>query len=57
MRNKRLKLLGAAVLGLTLIGIAGPTAQAATTATLTASVVDQACQGSDGVNVTLTATL
>jgi uncharacterized protein (DUF58 family) len=57
MKNKRLKLMGAALLGLALIGIAAPTAHSATTATLTASVVDQACQGGNGVNVTLTATL
>lgn len=57
MKNKRLKLMGAAVLGLALIGIAAPTARTATTATLTAMVADQACQGGDGVNVTLTATV
>ena len=57
MKNNRLKLIGAAVLGLTLIGIAAPTARTATTATLTASVVDQQCQGGDFVNVTLTASL
>lgn len=58
MKNKNLKLIGAAVLGLALIGIAVPTAHAATTAvTITAMVMDQACQGGDGVNVTLTATL
>jgi uncharacterized protein (DUF58 family) len=57
MKNKNLKLIGAIVLGLTLIGIAVPTAHTATNATLTASDVSQTCQGGDGVNVTLTATL
>ena len=57
MKNKRLKLIGAAALSLILVGMAVPNARTATTATLTASVVDQACQGGDGVNVTLTATL
>jgi hypothetical protein len=56
--KKQLKLIGAAVLSLTLLlGIAVPTAQTATTVTITATVVDQACQGGDNVNVTLTATL
>jgi PKD repeat protein len=55
--KKQMKLLGAAVLGLTLLGIAAPTAHTATTATLTAMVTDQVCQGGDNVNVTLTATL
>jgi uncharacterized protein (DUF58 family) len=55
--KKQLKLIGAAALGLAFIGIAVPTAHTATTATLTASVVSQTCQGGDGVNVTLTATL
>jgi PKD repeat protein len=55
--KKQLKLIGAAVLGLTLLGIAVPTAYTATNATLTAMVADQACQGGDNVNVTLTATL
>lgn len=58
MKTKRIKLMGAAVLALALVGIAVPTARTAITAvTLTASVIDQACQGGDGVNVTLTATL
>ena len=55
--KKQLKLIGTAVLSLTLLGIAVPTAYTATAATLTASVVDQDCQGGDNVNVTLTATL
>jgi uncharacterized protein (DUF58 family) len=57
MQNKRTKLIGAAVLGLVLLGIAVPTARTSPNATITASVVDQACQGGDFVNVTLTATL
>lgn len=46
-----------ALLALVLVGIAAPTAFTAPAATLTASVVDQVCQGGDFVNVTLTATL
>jgi hypothetical protein len=57
MKNKRIKLIGAAVLSLIVSGIAVAPVRSATTATLTASVVDQVCQGGDGVNVTLTATL
>lgn len=57
MKNNRIKLIGAAVLGLLLIGATAPSALTSTTATLTASVVDQQCQGGDFVNVTLTATL
>lgn len=57
MKNKKLKLAGIALLGLTLIGIAVPSALTAPNATLTASVMDQACQGGDNVSVTLTATL
>lgn len=57
MKNKRIKLIGAAILGLVLAGITAPNALTKTTATLTASVVSQQCQGGDGVNVTLTATL
>jgi hypothetical protein len=58
MKNKRVKLLGAAVLSLALTGVAvtsGFAEPAATT--LTASVVSQQCQGGDRVNVTLTAVL
>ena len=58
MKNKQIKWIGAAVLSLILVGVAAPSAftePAATT--LTASVVSQACQGGDGVNVTLTAVL
>ena len=57
MKTKSMKLIGAAVLALTLIGITAPMAYPATAATLTATVVDQTCHGGDGVNVTLTATL
>lgn len=57
MKNNRIKMLGAAVLGLVLIAVAAPNGLTSTTATLTASVVDQQCQGGDLVNVTLTATL
>ena len=46
-----------ALLALVFIGIAVPTALTAPAVTLTASVVDQQCQGGDFVNVTLTATL
>jgi PKD repeat protein len=53
--NKWFKLIGAAVLGLMILGFAVPSGQTATTATLTALVQDQQCQGGDNVNVTLTA--
>ena len=56
MKKKTSKLLGA-LCGLVLIGIAAPSALTAPNVTLTASVVDQECQGGDFVNVTLTATL
>ena len=51
------KLGGAALLGLMILGFAVPSGQTATTATLTALVQDQQCQGGNNVNVTLTATL
>ena len=51
------KLGGAALLGLMILGFAVPSGQTAPTATLTALVQDQQCQGGDNVNVTLTATL
>ena len=57
MKNKRIKLLGAAILGLVLVGLTAPDALTKTMATLTATVVSQECQGGDGANVTLTATL
>ncbi len=58
MKNRRIKLIGTAVLSLILIGVAAPSAftePAATT--LTASVVSQQCQGGNDVNVSLTAVL
>jgi uncharacterized protein (DUF58 family) len=51
------KLGGATLLGLMTLGFAVPSSQAAATATLTAMVQDQQCQGGNLVNVTLTATL
>jgi hypothetical protein len=55
--NKWFKLGGATLLGLMILGVAVPSGQTATAATLTAMVQDQQCQGGDFVNVTLTATL
>jgi uncharacterized protein (DUF58 family) len=55
--NKWFKLIGAALLGLMILGIAVPNGQTATTVTLTAVVQNQQCQGGNLVNVTLTATL
>ncbi len=55
MKNQG-KLIGS-LLSLVLIGIAVPNALTAPAVTLTASVVDQQCQGGDNVNVTLTANL
>ena len=55
--NLWFKLGGAALLGLMILGFAVPSGQTAPTATLTAAVQDQQCQGGDNVNVTLTATL
>jgi len=58
MKNKQVKLIGAAVLSLILTGVAVTTAFAAPAATtLTASVVSQACNGGNDVNVVLTAVL
>ena len=58
MKNKGIKLIGAAVLSLILTGVAVTSAFAEPAATtLTASVVSQTCQGGDGVNVVLTAVL
>ena len=58
MTNNKLKLIGGAALSLILIAVVAPSARTATNAlTLTASVQNQACQGGNGVNVTLTATL
>jgi len=57
MRNNiSFKWGGAALLGL-MLGFAVPSGQTAPTATLTAVVQDQQCQGGDFVNVTLTATI
>src|SRR5215475_9339807 len=55
--NKWFNLSGAALLGLLALAVAVPSGRTATTATLTAVVQDQQCQGGDFVNVTLTATL
>jgi hypothetical protein len=55
--NTWFKLGGAALLGLMILGFGVPTGQTATTATLTAIVQNQQCQGGNLVNVTLTATL
>ena len=58
MKNKTMKWLCAAALSLVVIGVAAPGAFTEPAApTLTASVVSQACQGGDNVNVTLTAVL
>lgn len=58
MKNKKLKLIGAAILSVILVALVAPNARTAVNAvTLTASVQSQACQGGDNVNVTLTATL
>ncbi len=57
MKNKRMKLIGAAIASLVLLAVAAPNALTKTTATLSAMVVNQQCLGGDGVNVTLTATL
>ena len=55
--NTWLKLGGAALLGLMVLGLAVPSGQTAPTVILTAVVQGQQCQGGDNVNVTLTATL
>ena len=55
--NTWFKLGGAALLGLMILGFGVPAGQTATTATLTAIVQNQQCQGGNLVNVTLTATL
>jgi len=54
--NKWFKLIGAALLGLMILGFAMPSAQSAPTATLTAVVQDQHCLAKR-LYVTLTATL
>ena len=55
--NKWFKLIGAALFGLMILGFPVPSGQTATTATLTAVVQSQQCQGGNFVNVTLTAIL
>jgi hypothetical protein len=55
--NKWFKLIGAAVLGLMILGFAVPSGQSAPTVTLTAVVQDQRCSFGTLVYVTLTATL
>ena len=55
--NMSFKFSGAAILGLLILGFAVPSGQTAPTATLTAVVQNQQCQGGDFVNVTLSATL
>src|SRR5262245_39010542 len=58
MKRISMKWIGAAALSLVLIGVAAPSAFTEPAApTLTASLVDQQCQGGDGVSVTLTAIL
>ena len=57
MKNKRIKFIGVAILGFALMVLATPNARTAITVTIRASVLTQVCQGGDGVNVTLTATL
>jgi uncharacterized protein (DUF58 family) len=53
--NKWFKLIGAAVLGLLILGFTAPSGESAITITLTAEVQSQECQGGNFVNVTLTA--
>lgn len=55
--NKWLKLIGAAFLGVVILGVAVPNGQTATTVTLTAVVVSQQCRGGDFVDVMFTATI
>lgn len=58
MKNKQIKLIGAALLSLILTGVAVTSSFAAPArVTLTASVVSQACNGGNDVNVVLTAVL
>jgi hypothetical protein len=53
-RTKRVAFVAAAIVGLLLMAAPVPTGQSAPNVTLTASVQNQACQGGDFVNVTLT---
>jgi len=58
MKNKQIKLIGAALSSLILTGVAVTSSFAAPArVTLTASVVSQACNGGNDVNVVLTAVL
>ena len=57
MNNKRIKYIGMTILAFASIAVSAPNAVTKTTASLSASVVDQVCQGGDGVAVTLTANL
>jgi hypothetical protein len=58
MKNKQIKWIGAATLGLVLMAVAAPSAFTEPAApTLTANVVSQQCQGGDDVSVALTAVL
>ena len=56
MNNKR-KYVGMTLFALAAIGVSAPNAVTKTSATLRASVVDQVCQGRNGVAVTMTANL
>jgi len=58
MNNKRIKVIGASVLGLILVGLTAPSGLTQPLRViLTANVIDQLCAGGNGVNVTLSATL
>ncbi len=57
MKSKRTKQIGMAILALVAIAVSAPNAVTRTSANLSASVVDQVCQGGNGVAVTLTADL
>jgi|SRR6476646_608949 len=58
MKNKRIKVIGTAILGLILVGLTAPNALTRPLRViLTANVIDQQCAGGNGVNVTLSATL
>ena len=58
MKNKRIKVIGTAILGLILVGLTAPNALTKPLRViLTANVIDQQCAGGNGVNVTLSATL
>ena len=58
MKNKRIRVIGTAILGLILVGLTAPNALTRPLRViLTANVIDQQCAGGNGVNVTLSATL